>query len=395
MIKEKTRAMISKSALRHNYLTIAQHLKDHTPAGETVPEVISVVKANAYGHNVRIAAEVLGDAGCRFFAVSSAEEALEIRALEAARGRQPRILILGYTLPENVPEMVSEHILLTAVSTEHALAMADAAEKAGTLPLRIHIKLDTGMNRVGFSAYEEEISRTVDAVAMLAADPRIEIAGIFTHYACCDDEMSPDCTAGEEMMTMRQYNRFLEVRRLLTERGISCGFCHTANSAAIYTYPQTYLDGVRAGIALYGISPDGKHHPELHLRPVMRLETTVAHIHTLPAGEHVSYGATFTADKPLTLATLTIGYGDGYLRCYSPSSVTIGGQKFPIVGRICMDQCMVDITDAKMPVRPGDTAVLFGDDDGETLLRMAEYGHTIPYECLCAISGRVVRIAEE
>lgn len=395
MIKERTRAIISKSALRHNFLAIQKHLLDHTPAGAAVPEVISVVKANAYGHDVHIVTEVLGDAGCRFFAVSSGEEAIEVRKLEAARGRNPEILILGYTLPENVPEILSGHILLTAVSPEHALAMADAAEKAGTLPLRLHIKLDTGMNRIGFSAHENEAVKTADAIEMLAKDPRIQICGMFTHYACCDDEMLADFPCDTETMTMQQYGRFRYIRNLLEGRGISCGFCHTANSAAIYTHPQAYLDGVRAGIALYGISPDGKLHPELNLRPVMRMETTVAHIHTLPVGEHVSYGATFTAEKPLTLATLTIGYGDGFLRCYSPSSVTIGRQKFPIVGRICMDQCMVDITDAKIPVKPGDTAVLFGDDDGETLLHLAEYGNTIPYECLCAVSPRVVRIGEE
>lgn len=396
MIKERTRAIISRSALRHNYLSIQQHVTNNTPAGQNPPEVIGVVKANGYGHGISIVTDVLGEAGCRFFAVSSAEEAMEIRKLESARGRYPHILILGYTLPENVPELLSAQILLTAVSPEHALAMADAAEQAGTLPLHMHIKLDTGMNRVGFSAHEDEAETTVDAIARLSADSRIEICGMFTHYACCDDEMTDnEAFSAGEAMTALQYERYVHIRRLLTERGISCGFCHTANSAAIYTRPQAYLDGVRAGIALYGISPDGKPHPELDLRPVMRLETTVGHIHTIPAGEHVSYGATYTADQPRTLATLTIGYGDGFLRCYSPSHVTIGGQKFPLVGRICMDQCMADITEAKFPVKPGDTVVLFGHDDGESLLRLAEYGRTIPYECLCAVSPRVIRIAGE
>ncbi len=393
MIKERTRAVISLSALRHNYLTIQKALKDRTPDGQNVPEVLCVVKANAYGHDVSIVSDALGSAGCRYFAVSSAEEALEVRKLELSRGREPEILILGYTLPENTAEILSAHVLLTAVSPEHALAMADAAERAGVLPLRLHIKLDTGMNRVGFSAHEDNAVRTADAIARLAADPRIEICGMFTHFACCDDEMEADPAHAEERMTMQQYRRFLRIRSLLEERGVSCGFCHTANSAAIFTYPTTYLDGVRAGIALYGISPDGKLHPELDLRPVMRLETTVGHIHTLPVGEHVSYGATYTADQPRTLATLTIGYGDGFLRCYSPSHGTIAGQKFPIVGRICMDQCMIDITDAKSTIIPGDTVVLFGDDHGETLLQLAEYGRTIPYECLCAISPRVMRIA--
>jgi len=396
MIKDKNRAVISLAALRHNYQTLRQYTAAHTLKGAKVPEVIGVVKANAYGHGAEIVTKVLGDAGCRFFAVSSEREAAEVREWENARGRTPEILILGYTMPENVPAMAEQRILCTAVSTEHALAMAEAADKAGCTPLRIHVKLDTGMNRVGFAAQEDLAEKTAAEIAALAMDPRLKLCGMFTHFSCCDDErMAGVYPCSGEKLTEKQWHRFCRMRELLTERGVEPGFCHVANSAGLFTYPETYMDGVRAGIVLYGVSPDGHLREELNLRPVMRLETTVGQIHTLLPGEHVSYGATFTAETPMTLATLTIGYGDGFLRSYRQSCAVIGGRKYPITGRICMDQCMVDITGSETLVHAGDTAVLFGGDRGEMLLALAEYAQTIPYECLCAIAPRVIRTEED
>lgn len=386
-ILSKNRAVISTDAIRHNYRGICQYVEKH--ALGKVPEVICVVKADAYGHGVDSITDVLGEAGCRFFALSSEREALTVRGLESARGREPDILILGYTFPENVPILSENHITCAAVSAEHALALSHAVAESGSEPLSIHVKLDTGMNRVGFAVTEE----SADEIAALSRDPHLRLTGLFTHFACCDDEKMDGKTQPDgTVLTDLQWARYQQMLDWLRERGVDPGLRHAANSAGILAFPEAYLDAVRAGIVLYGLSPNGVVRGDDLLHPVMRLETTVGHIHTLPAGEHVSYGATYTAKSPRTLATLTIGYADGFSRHYADASAAIHGKRYPIVGRICMDQCMVDITGDEDAIHPGDTAVLFGDDRGEALETLAHSAGTINYECTCAVSPRVERI---
>lgn len=390
MIREKNMAYISKDALRQNYQTIKEI---QTTAEGHVPEIIATVKANGYGHGVDTVTEVLGDAGCRFFAVSSEKEAIEVRRLEEERGRHPRILILGYTFPENAPTMVEQDIECTAVSPEHGMALAEAVSGR----LKIHIALDTGMHRIGFGCDTAEVAeQTVRDIAELSQNEHLSIVGIFSHFAVCDDEMldglSPvPCPEPDGSLTETQLKRYQQVLTLLEERNISVGMRHLANSAAILSYTPAWLDGVRAGIILYGLSPNGKPWEEENFVPVMTLTTTVAHIQRLRPGEHVSYGATYTATEYRTIATLPIGYADGWIRAYSGAMVEIHGERYPVVGRICMDQCMVDITGAEDRVHVGDTVTLFGGDRGERIASLASRAGTIVYECTCQVSHRVPR----
>lgn len=386
-IRLKTVAEISESALIHNYNTICDHVAKN--AVGKVPEVICVIKADGYGHGVDTVSEVLGDAGCRFFAVSSEAEAIELRDLEDGRGRASEILILGYTFPENAPELARRNITCAAVSYDHALLLAEAAEMAG-VTLKIHIKLDTGMNRVGFSAMPCDAEVTADRIGELKKNPHLDVCGIFTHYAVADDELLDGKRKEDGICrTMVQLERYKNVLALLAERGIDPGLRHTANSAAIFACPEAYFDAVRAGVILYGMFPNGEVNGIL--RPVMKLTSTVGHVHTLYEGESVSYGGMFTADRDMTVAVITAGYADGYIRRYTGGSVTVNGVKYPQVGRICMDQFMIDITGHEGDVHPGDEAILFGGDDCSALEDLARRAGTINYECTCIVTKRVAR----
>lgn len=385
-VRLKTYADISESALIYNYNRIRSHVAKYAPGKP--PAVVCVVKADAYGHGVAEVSEALGDAGCRFFAVSSEEEALELRELENRRGRRPEILILGYVFPENAAAMASIGVTCTAVSFEHALLLAEEAKKAD-VRLKVHIKLDTGMNRVGFSAHPDDADATARQIAELKANASLDVCGVFTHFACADDELLDGKLRQSVSRTALQLERYRAVLDKLTAAGVDPGLRHAANSAAIVACPEAYFDAVRAGVILYGMFPNGEVNGVF--RPVMRFASTIGHIHTLRAGESVSYGGTFTAEKDMTVATVTVGYADGYIRRYTGADVTVNGVRFPQIGRICMDQCMIDITGHEELIRPGDEAVLFGGDAGEALERLARRAGTINYECTCLISKRVAR----
>ncbi len=391
-IRQKNIAHISTEAIAENYRTICRRLQARR---DTPPKVIATVKANGYGHGVDTMTRVLGEEGCGFFAVSSEAEALEVRQLEGARGRHPSILILGYTVPENAAVMASADVACAVVSLEHGQALAQAAAEA-KVQLTIHVKLDTGMHRVGFGTdTAERREETVAAITALSTHPHLRIGGIFTHFSCCDDEMLDGCLAPGEVtpLTETQLARYQAVVDALEQAGVDVGIRHASNSAAILAYAPAWLDAVRAGIILYGLTPDGKPWPEdAGFTPVMTLETCVAHIQTLLPGEHVSYGATYTAVEKRTVATLPIGYADGWIRAYSGAMVQIGEGRYPIIGRICMDQCMVDITGGEARIHVGDRVILFGGDRGEAIAELANRAGTIVYECTCQVSHRVPRV---
>jgi alanine racemase len=259
------------------------------------------------------------------------------------------------------------------------------------------------MNRIGFPAHtEEEISRTLAALRALAAEgaPSEEggliFDGLFTHFSRADEDFDTEMLTADSL-TMRQYGRYLAVREGLFAAGIRPRVCHVCNSAASVRFPATHpegcLDAVRLGINLYGYGvalPDGEAVPTA---PAMRLETVVTHVHGLLPGETVGYGGAYTADTPRTLATLPIGYADGWIRAFSGATVTFhteeGDVTAPIVGRVCMDQCMVDVTG--LPVTVGTRVTLFGRTAGE-LEALAERAGTIPYELLCLITARIPRV---
>ena len=386
-IRMKTTAEISESALTHNYNTIVSHVTKN--AVGKVPEVISVIKADGYGHGVATVSEVLGHAGCRFFAVSSEAEALELRELEDGRGRDSKILILGYTFPENAAELAKRNIICAAVSYDHARLLGKTAADAGVI-LKIHVKLDTGMNRVGFSAMPCDADNTAKEIAELKKHPNLDLCGIFTHYAVADDELLDGKRKEDGICrTSVQLERYKNILAKLNELGVDPGLRHTANSAAIFGCPDAYFDAVRAGVILYGMFPNGEVNGIL--RPVMKLVSTVGHTHTFHKGESVSYGGTFTADHDMTVAVITAGYADGYVRRYTGGTVSVNGVKYRQIGRICMDQFMIDITGHENDVHPGDEAVLFGGDDCSALEDLARRAGTINYECTCIVTKRVVR----
>ncbi len=375
--RPKTWAEIDLGALVSNY----RYLKSLTKS-----RIAAVVKADAYGHGAARCAQALAAEGADTFAVSCTDEAVSLRlALSAYTSPKPEILILGYTAPEDTELLFRYGITQTVFSAPYAASLAAAVESAkrrGTVDkdarLPVHIKLDTGMNRIGFDA--EDPAACAEEILASIAKEHLAVTGVFTHFACADEP--------ETDMTARQFEAYRAVTDRLAALGAEIGTRHVCNSAALLAYPEYHLDMVRAGIVLYGLSPDGT--PVPGLRPVMKLCTTVSHVHTVRPGGAVSYGASFTADRPLTAATLPIGYADGFIRDFqNGGSAMIGTVRAPVIGRVCMDQCMVDVTGAD--VRPGDTAVLFGDEPG-SLEALARTANTINYELVCLVGKRVVRV---
>ena len=365
----RTWTEIDLSNLEHNYRALRAML----PQG---CRFLGVVKADAYGHGAVQVARRLETLGAEYLAVACLDEALELRQ---ARITTP-ILILGYTPTERAEALLDNGITQTVYDVEMARALSDAAAAAGKT-LKIHVKADTGMSRLGWLCGGEDQSAAMEAIAQVCALPGLEAEGIYTHFANAD---------GDEDYTMLQFTRFLDLLEALKERGITFAIRHCAASAAALKFPCTHLDMVRPGIALYGHYPDpsceGLDGPGL--RPVMTLKTRVASVKAVPAGTPVSYGCTYVLDRETKLAALTIGYADGLPRlCSDKLEVLIGGQRAPIVGRICMDMCMADVTG--LDVAPGDEVEVFGEH--LPIEDVAALAGTIQYELLCAVSPRVHR----
>lgn len=383
-IPYKTWTEVHLDALRHNYRTIRAQV--HASAPDC--RMIAVVKANAYGHGADLIARTLAEEGCDFFAVSCVYEAILLRE---TIGRGADIIILGYSLPSDAETLVRHDVIQTVFAAEYAQQMSRemARLKAlGILPphaaLRTHCKVDTGMNRLGFDG--ADAAHAAEEIIAAQHLPHLKNEGMFTHFACADED------AGDRGMTARQLARFESVERILRERGECPAFLHCCNSAAALHLPEAYKNGVRAGVILYGMSPDGSILPDY--QPVLTLKTRIAHVHVLRKGESVSYGATFTAPRDMRIATLPIGYADGFVRSFSGASVKLAdGTLAPIVGRICMDQCMIDVGDHV--VHPGDPVTIFGGDDGRMIEQLARVGGTINYEITCILTPRVPRIAIE
>ena len=383
MERRKTWAEIDLDALRRNY----RLLREMATAERKDVRMIAVVKAEAYGHGAPACVHALLDEGCDFFAVSCIDEAVAVRAVCDERHREADILILGYTPPDLAIQLARYGIIQTLLSEDYAALLEREAAAAG-VTVRTHIALDTGMNRIGFPAHSDmEITAAVAAICRVERFRHLSVEGMFTHFARADE-----IPGGEgERLTDLQSARYLAVRSVLEERGVFLPFHHTCNSAATVRRPADRMNGVRLGILLYGARPSDC--IELPLKPVMKLRTVISHLHKLLPGESVSYGGTFSADSERLIATMPIGYADGFLRAYSGSFVTVetrnGPRTAPIVGRICMDQCMIDVTDTGAAT--GDTVTLFGNDPKE-LYAYADRAVTVDYECLCLISSRVIRV---
>ena len=382
--EHKLYAEIDTEALIYNYKLLS--------AATRGTHHICVVKADAYGHAADICVRALLSAGCRFFAVSCIEEAISVRAICNNENIDAEVLILGYTDPTQAHLLCANNIIQTILSYEYAERLNTEASRT-RMCVRVHAAIDTGMNRIGISACsEEEIFRAAITIKKIASFEGLSLEGLFTHFARADEG---DSVSRE--FTKRQFNRFITVKNILAESGIIL-FCHASNSAAAISEREYALDGVRLGIALYGVAPseyiDGV--ASLGLKPVMSLKTLICHTHTLLPGESVSYGGLYTSDIERTIATLPIGYADGFLRAYGGYAVTVttaeGNFKAPVVGRICMDQCMIDVSG--LPVRVGDTVTIFGNASDD-LRELAKRAETIEYECLCLVSARVPRVAKK
>lgn len=365
----RTWTEIDLSNLEHNYRALRAML----PQG---CRFLGVVKADAYGHGAVQVARRLETLGAEYLAVACLDEALELRQA----GITTPILILGYTPTERAEALLDNGITQTVYDVEMARALSNAAAAAGKT-LKIHVKADTGMSRLGWLCGGEDQSATVEAIAQVCALLGLEAEGIYTHFANAD---------GDEDYTMLQFTRFLDLLEALEGRGITFAIRHCAASAAALKFPCTHMDMVRPGVALYGHYPDpsceGLDGPGL--RPVMTLKTRVASVKAVPAGTPVSYGCTHVLDRETKLAALTIGYADGLPRlCSDKLEVLIGGQRAPVVGRICMDMCMADVTG--LDVAPGDEVEVFGEH--LPIEDVAALAGTIQYELLCAVSPRVHR----
>lgn len=337
--------------------------------------VMAVVKADAYGHGAIQVARLLQDK-CAFFGVSSMLEALELRRA----GLHEPILILGKTPVSAFPEAIRENIRPTIFCYEDALALSDAAEQLG-MTARFHFAVDTGMGRIGFQPTAE----SADLCAKIARLPGLIAEGLFSHFATAD--------CADLGRARQQAQIFDDFDAMLKTRGVEIPIRHLDNSAGIMNFPCRY-EMVRSGIVTYGMYPSDEVDPNLlSLTPALEWVSHVTHVKALPAGYPISYGGTYVTTAPTIIATISVGYADGYRRSLSNRFyVLIHGKKAPILGRICMDQMMVDVT-AIEDVKPGDTVTLVGTD-GDATITMEEISaqaDSFNYEFVCGISRRVPR----
>ncbi len=363
-------AEISLGAMEHNFKELQRLAKGS--------QVLPVVKANAYGHGLVPISRALIRAGAKFLAVAFVQEGVALRK----EGLNCPILVLTPTLPAEIPSLLNNRLTPQVSSLEGAKALAWAARKMKVRNLVVHVKIDTGMGRVGVRA-----SQALKEILAIQKLPGIKVEGVYTHLATAD--------WSDPKYAWRQITLFKQALEKIKKQSGFVPSTHLANSAALITYyPQSKGTWVRPGIALYGVYPNTKMKNHAKLTPVMQVKARVLHAKTLEKGESVSYGRTYTAKKKIKVATLGIGYADGLLRSLSNKGYClIKGKKVPLIGTVCMDMTMADVTNVPV-VKAGDVATIFGRD-GKAFLpveKQAAYAGTISYELLCAVGERVPRI---
>ncbi len=369
---ERTWAEIDLSALGDNFKAISNL------AGKQ--KVMAMVKADAYGHGAVAVSKKLSQLGVDFFGVATLSEALELRE----SGILEPILILGYTPPKYARKLLDYNLTQTVTGAEYARELSESVTGADK-PLHIHIKLDTGMCREGIVCRNRVDSASEEAYAICRMNG-LFAEGIFTHLCDADNE--------DRAYTEAQISLFCEVFRKIEEKGIHFEIKHCANSATVLQYPCVQFDMVRAGIAMYGLSPDSSGNLPDGFRPVMSLKTAITELKDVDEGSEVGYGRTYKTSRKTKIAVIPIGYGDGLHRlCSNRIRVGIGGMTVPLVGRICMDLSMLDVTDVPN-VKRGDTVTLFGHDKENVYPaeHIAEASMTINYEVVTGIGSRVPRI---
>lgn len=372
---KRTWADVSLDDLAHNYHTLRQ----------TVPgscRFLGVVKADAYGHGAVPISRHLEDLGAELLAISNLEEAVQLRR----GGVKAPLLILGYTPAIYAADMVELGIIQEVHSLEYARELEDRL--SGTsLRLPIHLKLDTGMTRLGFFCQDDEA--TLEELLAVFSMAHLLVKGMFTHFPVADST-----TPEDEAFTRAQFDRFSRFISALEAKHLRPEICHCCNSGATIQYPEYALDMIRPGIATYGIAPSPELAGRLELRPILTLSSTIYQIRQYPAGVSVSYGRSHVTDQPRTLAVIPIGYADGLSRQLSgQTEFLLHGVRVPVLGRICMDMCMVDITDVPQ-AQVGDKVIVMGTgtDGARSICGVAQQLGTIPYEVLCGINKRIPRI---
>lgn len=367
----RTWAEIDLNALKNNFNLI----KNKTEGAK----IMSVVKANAYGHSVSEIAPVLEEMGTDFFAVSNIEEALQLREI----GIKKPVLILGYTPVSEAELLAKNNISQCVYSNEYAAALSKIATEKN-VKINIHIKLDTGMSRLGFNCRTDSLDGIKEAVSAAKMNGFI-LEGIFTHFAVADRNKTE-----EDGFTDIQYNRFDKAIKIFKENGLNPEICHCCNSAGLLNDYDKHYDLCRPGIILYGLTPSSSLEIDKNFMPVMTLKSVVSMVKEINPEDTVSYGRTFKADEKIKIATVAAGYADGYPRALSNKAyVLINGKKAKVLGRICMDQLCVDVSDID-DVKLGDEVILFGKELPVEIL--ADICNTINYEIICGISPRVPRI---
>ncbi len=370
-------AEIDLSAIEQNIRAIRKYVAPPT-------KILGVVKADGYGHGYLETARTLLENGADALAVACLDEAIQLRK----SGICHTILILGHNRASEAETLVANDITCTCFDFSLAEALSVAATKLGQTA-KIHIKIDTGMGRIGYRYCNDtdENSASVAEILKIAALPNLKIDGIFTHFSVADDT--------DDEYTLLQFERFLKICSELENSGLHIPLRHCCNSAALIRFPQMHLDMVRPGIILYGHKPsEYVDISPLGLKPSMTFKARITGIKTLQSGESVSYGRKFIADKPTKIATVSVGYADGYSRILSGKiQAILGGNLCNNVGNICMDQCMFDVTNVNT-IAIGDEVILFGEGDNIELPveSLAEKMGTINYEILCMIGKRIPRI---
>lgn len=362
-------AEVDLDAIRANIIT----MKNCVPNGK---KLLAVIKANAYGHGAIELARELDDLA-DYYGVACIDEAIELRRANIAKP----ILILGYTDQSYYQELVTYGITQTVFSYEQAKALSQVAGAMGKTAI-IHIKLDTGMNRIGYPCNEE----SVQEICRICELTNLKIEGVFTHYYKAD--------AKDKTEAMQQLQKYTDMLNRLEERGVTFAIRHISNSAGIMEMPNEQYDMVRSGISTYGLYPSEEMDKSCVLKPAMAMKSRITNVKRVPAGESIGYGATYTLDRERVIATVGVGYADGYPRALSNQGrMLVKGQYVPIVGRVCMDQTMIDVTDVSA-ISVGDEVVLFGSQ-GENLLsveELAEMSASFNYEFVCDVNRRVPRV---
>ena len=363
MIKRRVEAVIDLNAVLNNYNYIKSKLNSDT-------KLLSVVKADAYGHGSVEVCRMLEENGATEFAVACIEEAIALRE----GGIKGNILILGITDESYASALIEHSLTQTVDSYDYAYSLS----KHGNI--NVHIKIDTGMSRLGLYCHRisdvENAAKEIEKISLL---DNISIKGIFTHFAESDDTSSE--------FTKSQFECFSKLLSELENRNVSVGIRHCCNSAAILNYPEMQLDMVRAGIILYGLSPSETTYDKM-LKPAMRLVSRISSVSEINENDTVSYGRNYRPESTIKKAVVSIGYADGLSRILSgKATLRVNGWDCPVIGNICMDLCVVDVTGVKCAV--GDEVVIF--ENNSDILRLASLSSTINYEIVCSVKNRVPR----